>query len=205
MVVFPSGELTLEGLYHKGHAAPGIVVGAPHPFLGGSMDGPVVAEIAFGAARDRHPTLRFNYRGVGASQGPRLTATETAGAELEDYRAAIAELRETTGHGEIVAAGYSFGAFMAMQAALLDPEIAGAILVAPPTTLFDFSALRDLRVPTLIAVGTEDAYVAAGFADLVTGVPAIHVDRITGANHFFDQGLVALGRAIGAFMQKVAP
>jgi len=204
MIVFPSGDLTLEGLYHKGQNSPAIVVGAPHPRLGGSMDSPVVAEIAFGAARDRHPTLRFNYRGVGASQGERLPEGATPEGEVGDFLAAIEELRATTGIEEIVAAGYSFGAGMALRAALEDPKVVGAILVAPPTRLLDFTPLRDLRVQTLVAAGTEDEYVV-GLDDLVTGVPAIEVHRIPGANHFFDRGLVPLSRAINAFMAKLAP
>lgn len=201
--MFPSGELTLEGLYHKGSNAPAIVVGAPHPRLGGSMDSPVVAEIAFGAARDRHPTLRFNYRGVGASQGARLAEGAAPDGESADFSAAIAELRATTAIEEVVVAGYSFGALMALRAALDDPKVVGAILIAPPTRMFDFTPLRDLRVQSLIAAGTEDDYVIA-LDDLVTGVPAIEVQRIPGANHFFDRGLVPLSRAINAFMTKVA-
>ena len=204
MIAFPSGVLSLEGLYHKGLNAPAIVVGAPHPLLGGSMDSPVVAEIAFGAARDRHPTLRFNYRGVGASQGSRMAENAAPDGEVADFRAAIEELRATSGIEDIVAAGYSFGAGMAMRAALDDPKVVGAILVAPPTQLLDFSNLRDLRVPTLVVAGSEDEYVIA-LDDLVTGVPAIEVSRIPGANHFFDRGLVPLSRAIAAFMAKLAP
>lgn len=67
-VIIP-GEPTLEGLYHRGTGGGGILIVPPHPERGGSMEGPIVAELAWALTRAGHPTLRFNYRGVGASQG----------------------------------------------------------------------------------------------------------------------------------------
>jgi alpha/beta superfamily hydrolase len=68
-VVIPSGGLLLDGLYHRGGEHPPCALAAPHPALGGSMTAPVVAELAWALTRAGHPTLRFDYRGVGGSQG----------------------------------------------------------------------------------------------------------------------------------------
>ena len=68
-VLVKSGELSLDALYHRGHRAPPCVIAAPHPALGGSMTVPAVAELAWALTRAGFPTLRFDYRGVGASQG----------------------------------------------------------------------------------------------------------------------------------------
>src|SRR3982074_2839247 len=59
----------LDALYHRGTREPPCAIAAPHPALGGSMTSPVVAELAWALTRAGHPTLRFDYRGVGASRG----------------------------------------------------------------------------------------------------------------------------------------
>lgn len=205
-MVFPSaGGAMLEGLYHKGErsGAPGVVIAAPHPRMGGSMDSPVVAEMAFASARDQRPTLRFNYRGVGASQG--TLAGATAAEEVEDFRAAAEELRGTTGRRELVAAGYSFGARVALSAALADPEVVAAVLVAPPTSLFRFDDLASLRVPALLIAGSRDEHVdRAALSTALVGAGAARVEIVAGADHVFGEGLVALSHAINAFLAAKA-
>lgn len=209
-IVLPSGDHVLEGLYHRGANAPGLVVGSPHPRMGGTMHSPVVAEIAFAGARDQRPVLRFNYRGVGGSQGLSLVAEDSdpwiCGGEVNDYRAALEELRETSGIRPMVAAGYSFGAAIAIQAAEREPEIAGAVLVAPPNRLFEVRGLAGLRVPTLVVAGSADPWVDLPALEAsAKGAPAIRFERIADANHVFLQGLVELGSLIQGFLRSIAP
>src|SRR5688572_5794068 len=92
MIPVRSGELHLEGLYHRGRLLPPCVVAAPHPQQGGSMDSPVVAELAWAITRAGHATLRFNYRGVGASQG----SFSGGPGEIDDLEAAVDQLEETS-------------------------------------------------------------------------------------------------------------
>src|SRR5688500_17664222 len=68
-VVIPGRSGTLEGLFHRGAKAPALLIASAHPFDGGSMESPIIAELAWAATRNGHATLRFNYRGVGASEG----------------------------------------------------------------------------------------------------------------------------------------
>ena len=208
MVVFPSGtgreDLVLEGLYHKGERAdwPGMVIGAPHPRMGGSMDSPVVAEIAFASARDQRPTLRFNYRGVGASMGE-LAGGDTT-EEVEDFAAAAEELRATTGLRGIVAAGYSFGSRVALSFALRDPEVVAAILVSPPNTMLPFDDLPELRVPALVVLGALDEHVdRAALSAGIAASSATRLEIIPEADHVFHQGLVPLSHAINAFLASL--
>lgn len=205
MLVFPSpGGGMLEGLYHKGERsdAAGMVIAAPHPRMGGAMDSPVVAEMAFASARDQRPTLRFNYRGVGASLG--YIAGGDATEEVEDFRAATAELRSTTGNRNVVAAGYSFGARVALTFALGDPEVAAVVLVAPPTTLFPFADLAGVRVPVLVVLGDLDEHVdRAALSVIAAQAGASRMEVIRGANHVFNEGLVSLSRAITAFLASL--
>src|SRR5262245_36753545 len=92
----------------------GLVVCHPHPLYGGDMDNPVVircVEVAQGLGL---ATLRFNFRGVGASTGPR----DGTGAEHADVRAALAALATHLGAGRTIAlAGYSFGAWISARVA----------------------------------------------------------------------------------------
>lgn len=205
MVVFPSaGGAMLEGLYHIGEKTdqPGMVIAAPHPRMGGSMDSPVVAEMAFASARDQRPTMRFNYRGVGASQG--TLAGHDAVGEVEDFRAALEELRATTGSRLMVAAGYSFGARVALSAALADVEVVAAILVAPPTSIFAFDDLAGLRMPALIVAGAEDEHVdRARLSQIAAQSGAARMEVIPGANHVFNEGLVPLSRTINTFLASL--
>src|SRR5437868_13416466 len=104
-VTIPSGGVSLDGLYHRGDERPACVLAAPHPALGGSMSAPVVAELAWQLTQAGHPTLRFDYRGVGASQGKsRHAVHELRRVELSalhdeaaDLLAAADQLIATTG------------------------------------------------------------------------------------------------------------
>lgn len=205
MVVFPSpGGGMLEGLYHKGERgdAAGMVIAAPHPRMGGAMDSPVVAEMAFASARDQRPTLRFNYRGVGASLG--MVAGGDTKEEVEDFVAAAEELRSTTGVRAVVAAGYSFGARVALSFALRDADTAAVVLVAPPTSLFAFDDLAALRIPALLVLGDQDEHAdRAALSAIAAQSGASRIEAIHGANHVFNEGLVSLSRAITAFLASL--
>src|SRR5512141_1366808 len=105
----------LDALYHRGTREPPCAIAAPHPALGGSMISPVVAELAWALTRGGHPTMRFDYRGVGASRG---VSRQRAGSQrIEDLRDEVADLLlvcdqllATTHMSSVCAVGYSFGA-----------------------------------------------------------------------------------------------
>jgi uncharacterized protein len=159
-VAVKSGEIALDGLYHRGRKAPPCVLAPPHPVLGGSMTVPVVAELAWAITRAGHPTLRFDYRGVGGSQG-RVRHQPGAGrigdiaGEIDDMGAAIEQLIESTGASSVCAVGYSFGAAVAASAAR-DGSVDRLVLIAPPTELWDFSGLRRLAKPVFVACAEND-------------------------------------------------
>ena len=124
--------ITLEGLYHRGDRTPAVVVCAPHPRMGGSMDSPVVAELAWALTRSGRATLRFNYQGVGASPGSIRTpdvplakpmSIRDVASEIDDARAVVAHLRESVAHRRVAIAGYSFGAAVALSLAQQDPDL----------------------------------------------------------------------------------
>src|SRR5271157_4429275 len=97
----------LEGLFLRasGQSKGGCVIAPPHPLYGGSMENAVVSELAFVCAHAGLDSLRFSWRGVGASAG---TSSGDLQDAAQDYAAALARLRDTP--GGLVLCGYSFGA-----------------------------------------------------------------------------------------------
>jgi hypothetical protein len=209
MVVVRSGDLSLEALYHRGERAPPAVLCAPHPKLGGSMDAPVVAELAWAVTRAGHATLRFNYRGVGASQGrskwlgdsPPLEAGFGAAPnysdEEADTEAAFTHLLETTAQARGALVGYSFGARVALGLALRDPRVERLALVAPPTKLMDFTPLATLRIPALVVAAHLDDWCDRPWLSSIEG---LRFEVVAHANHFFDRNMPDVGKHVAAFL-----
>jgi alpha/beta superfamily hydrolase len=195
---FLSGSLKLEGLYAPGEYVKGAVVSHPHPLYGGDMENDVVHLITRTLQGAGWTTLRFNFRGVGESQG---TYDEGMG-EREDVAAAVAFLKDK-GLESVVLAGYSFGAWVNARAALDLPEITSSVLVSPPVDLMDFSFLKGDHKTRLIIVGDKDPFASVERLRALVkfmGVPP-EIRVIPGADHFFSVGSKGLMDAI----QEVLP
>jgi alpha/beta superfamily hydrolase len=126
-VSFPSATLCLEGRVEEQPGDAAAVLAAPHPLYGGTMDDAVVEALRTAYRSQGYTTLRFNYRGVGASEG---TPGSDAGS-CEDVVAALAYLAGR-GKNRLDVAGYSFGAWAAFTAVQAETPAERAILVAPP-------------------------------------------------------------------------
>jgi uncharacterized protein len=202
-VVVKSGELSLDGLYHRGGRAPPCAIASPHPALGGSMTVPAVAELAWALTRAGFPTLRFDYRGVGASQGrSRHPAArgriDGVSDEVADLRATVEQLLQSTGAAGACAVGYSFGAAVALEASA-DATIERVVLVAPPTTLWDFSGLREVRKPLLVVCAHHDPLCDRSRLQLPEGA---QLAVIAHADHAFLRGLPELGRTVAGWVES---
>ncbi len=188
------GPFALEGIFVAGEddARAGAVIAPPHPLYGGSMDSPVVAEIAHACGRAGLSTLRFNWRGIGASAG--TPSGEAADAD-EDYAAALEHLAETVG-GPLCVCGYSFGAAAALRAASRYRRVREAILVAPPPSLVDPASLGAVR-RALVVAGEEDGIASAdALRALVADLRNASLVVVPEADHFFGAGLAEIGRAV---------
>lgn len=208
-----STGLTLEGLYHRGKRSPGIVVCAPHPRMGGSMDSAVVAELAWALTRSGHATLRFNYEGVGASEGtlqaplPEIEGlpVSSLGAEIGDAVTAAEHLKTCISGPHVALAGYSFGAAVAVGVALERAELTPLILVAPPTKLFDFSVIENVQGPVFIGAGDLDPFVEMDvLRALAQKCPNVHLKCLEGADHSFTRGLTELGSQAAQWLSRAA-
>lgn len=184
--------MVLEGVWQGGER--GAIVAPPHPLYGGSIDNPVVNEIAYAFYRMGYASVRFNWRGVGASQG---VATGDLGAAERDYRAAIDHMVATLG-APVAAAGYSFGAAVALRTALSDIRLSELVLVAPPIDMIVSLDVESFSGPIRVIVGSEDEFAPTeALSELFSSLDSARVDVIPGADHLFSQrGLAQLSRLL---------
>jgi alpha/beta superfamily hydrolase len=199
------GEPSLEAALALPPGAPlGVVICHPHPRYGGAMDSPIVVAAAEACARRGLATLRFNFRGVGASAG---TWDEGRG-EQDDVRAALAHLRrQLAPPARVALAGYSFGASMATAVAAGGEPLAGLALIAPPLATPGWQHPGPLAIegPLLVAAGSEDPYCPPmALATLATLIPEATITVIDGTDHFFSAGLQALDDALADWAAKLS-
>jgi alpha/beta superfamily hydrolase len=199
VIALGGGTLALEGIYLAGAGpdAGGAVIAAPHPLYGGSMESPVVNEIAYACQRAGLASLCFNWRGVGASAGE--PSGEAADADA-DYAAAALHLEETVS-GPLVAAGYSFGAAAALRVGAQHPRVRRLLLVSPPPSLLVAAALEGFRGAVLMLTGEHDAIAPArALEDLAASLPRATLRVVADADHFFMAGLGEIARAVGDWL-----
>jgi len=192
----------LDALYHRGGREPPCAIAAPHPALGGSMLSPVVAELAWALTRAGHPTLRFDYRGVGSSRGASRHPAggmriADLGDEVKDLLTICDHLIATTGMPAVCAVGYSFGAAVALEAAR-DARVGQLVLIAPPTTLYDFGALAEVGKPALVVCGHHDGFCDRSRLLLPSGAK---LEVMAHADHFFGRGLTEMGKTVATWLR----
>jgi uncharacterized protein len=188
-IMFPSGSLYLEGLLIQGELLQAAVISHPHPLYGGDMNNFVVGLLAETLNELGWTTFRFNFRGVGRSQGD----FDQGEGEQEDVSAAVTYLRGL-GMEQIILYGYSFGAWVNAQAAQDNPEIDHSILIAPPLAMMDFSFLKEDAKTSLIIAGDQDSFCPVSdlrkLVETMKSPPPLKI--IPGADHFFSYGSAEL-------------
>lgn len=159
------------------------VVAHPHPLYGGTLHNPVV----YHADRELHAaglsTLRFNFRGVGESEG----AHDDGRGEIDDVGAVVSWLRGTAPDCPLLVVGYSFGAWCSIRHAVDNPAVAGLIAIGLPVRTFAFDDLERLRRPLVVVQGSEDEF---GSPDdvretLAPTDPPAEILIVEGATHLF--------------------
>ena len=202
-VNFTSGQLALEGRLAKPSgvaAARAAVICHPHPLYGGSMDNNVVEAMLEAFWKLGFATLRFNFRGVGRSQG------EHAGGagEADDAKSAMRFLLSQAGlaQDKSVMAGYSFGAAIAMRAGLEMREAATIAAVALPVAMGDFSSTQKVTKKIVLIAGDRDTYCPErAITDLAEKIGA-QLRVIKGADHFFGGYEAGLTRALEEMVER---
>ena len=157
-VMFAGPDGRLEGRYHhsKETGAPVALILHPHPLHGGTMNNRVTYSMYQSFQRLGCSVMRFNFRGVGRSQG----RYDGGIGEIGDAAAALDWMQAVNpNHGGLWIAGYSFGAFIGMQLLMRRPEISGWVSVAPPANHYDFGFLAPCPCGGLMLHGDADELV----------------------------------------------
>jgi len=179
-VFFESGGLNIEGLYAPGDGARGAVVTHPHSLMGGSMENNVVDALVAAYHDHGYATLRFNFRGVGRSEG----RFDDGAGEQDDVKGAVAFLREK-GPDVITLAGYSFGAWVNSKALAGYDGLSDVVMVSPPIDFvpFDFSPLAGRC--GLIICGDRDQFCPLSSLEKIVGELGCRLAVVRGADHFY--------------------
>ncbi len=181
-ILIDSGGLQIEGLLENLPGDKGVVVTHPHPLYGGAMHNNVVEAIVEAYRKKGYSTLRFNFRGVGGSQGTH----DNGIGEQEDIGAAIGYLSEL-GKSHIDLAGYSFGAWVIALGLKTFARANRVVMVSPPHNFIDFSFLKDSPKIMLVIVGSNDEI--AGPQAIEEMVPTWNTGAafrmIHGSDHFY--------------------
>ena len=150
--------------------------------------------------------LRFNFRGVGRSQGE----FDNGIGELSDGASALDWLESFNPNAaEHWIAGYSFGAWIGMQLMMRRPEITRFIAVSPPAGVQDFSFLAPCPASGLFVHGDKDEVVPPSavtkLANKLASQKNIKIENksVAGADHLFTDRLAALSTTVGEYMDRV--
>lgn len=195
----PAGRLEGRYKHSKLPDAPLALILHPHPQHGGTMNNKVTYALYQAFADRGFSTLRFNFRGVGRSQGE----YDRGEGELSDAATALDWMQKINPNAKSVwVGGFSFGAWVGMQLLMRRPEIEGFISVAPPANMYDFSFLAPCPSSGLIVQGDQDDIVpqesVSGLVGKLKELNNIEIDYqvVKGANHFFTDRIDQLSSVI---------
>lgn len=201
----PVGRLEAKYFHHKHPNAPLALILHPHPEHGGTMNNKITYHLYRSFAERGFNTIRFNFRGVGNSEG----TFDQGEGELADAAAVLDWLQAHNPNAPFVwVAGFSFGAWIAMQLLMRRPELRGFIAVSPPANMYDFTFLAPCPVSGLMIQGSQDELVTAEsvekLAERLSLQRGIKVDynEIPGADHFFEGHLDTMDTLVAEYLES---
>ena len=209
-VIFNGPDGRLEGRYHQSKKpdAPIAIVLHPHPLHGGNMNNRVVFIMFNNFVERGFSVLRFNFRGVGRSQG----AFDNGVGELSDAAYAFDWMQQFNSNSPFCwIGGYSFGALISMQLMMRRPEIEGFVSISPPAGTEDFSFLAPCPSSGLIIHGDKDTHVPLDavkkLAQKLDGQKNISVNLciVKGADHFYKDNMDDLSKEVASYLDNSLP
>ena len=194
---FISDNNRLEGLFYEGSNGKGVVITHPHPMYGGDMYNGVVESIESAYREKGYSTLRFNFRGVGASEG----RFDDGDGEQKDVLAAR-EYLEQMKIQRVDLAGYSFGAWVNARVGCAGAAGQQMVMVSPPVAFIDYSSVGRLPCLKLVVSGSRDNF--APTDQIRNMLPdwndAAAFKIIEGADHFYGGYLQELESILAAYI-----
>jgi alpha/beta superfamily hydrolase len=197
----------IEGRYHQNPnpKAPVALVLHPHPLYGGTMNNKITYNLYKAFANNGYSVLRINFRGVGKSQGK----FDNGIGELMDITAVINWLHDQNMEAtDFWIAGFSFGAWIALQTVMRRPEIENYILVAPPASKYDFNFIVPCSASGLIIQGEKDEITkeqdSARLAEKLSARDGAEIayQMVPNADHFFKEQMPEFEEAIDNYIKS---
>ncbi len=191
----------LEALYRELQDPAGVaVVCHPHPLGGGTLHNKVVFRAARGLENANVATLRFNFRGTGASAGTH----DNGEGEQADVTAAIDWVRRKHPQVKLIVGGFSFGAWVSSRVACELESVDGIFLIGTPVNKYDFGYLKSCEKPMLFLHGTNDEHGdVSKLENLVQSVRNAESVIVTGADHFFTKQLDAVEETLRGWAEEL--
>jgi len=201
----PAGRIEARYHHEPAQTAPIAIILHPHPQFGGTMNNQIVYHLYYAFVRRKFSVLRFNFRGVGRSQG----LFDNGPGELADAATALDWMQSFNPDARACwIAGVSFGAWISMQLLMRRPEIEGFISIAPPANLYDFSFLAPCPSSGLMVNGDDDRVVSteavASLVDRLKTQKGVVIDHevVANANHFFEGRVDQLMEVVDSYLDK---
>ena len=179
------------------------VICHPHPLHGGTMHNKVVFRLARAARRVGSAVLRFNFRGVGRSAG----AYDEGEGEQDDLRAALGYMNDRYPGLPLAAAGFSFGARVALRVGCSDTRIERVVAAGTPVFRHDWSHLSHCACPKYFLHSTQDEYGSREQMEAVVAAAAEpkKLEWIEASDHFFADALDELEAAACRVLKQPSP
>ncbi|MGF1474137.1 MAG: alpha/beta hydrolase [Geminicoccaceae bacterium] len=206
-VIFNGSDGRLEGRYihGKGATPPLALILHPHPLHGGTMNNRIVYNLFLAYQRRGFSVLRFNFRGVGRSQG----IFDQGQGELRDAASALDWMQLHNPNSKVCwVAGFSFGSWIAMQLLMRRPEIEGFVCAALPASQYDFSFLAPCPSSGVMIQGSKDIVTSVESVEKLAHKLqhqrkiTIDVTTIADADHAFSGKLEVFNEAVERYLDK---
>jgi uncharacterized protein len=199
----PSNTVQLEAQLKepKGRLRGAVVICHPHPQYGGTMDNRIVYRAGKAAVEAGFAALRFNFRGAGNSTGQ----FDQGIGEKDDVASALDWLGKQYPDAPLALIGYSFGAWVGLQAACSLQRVQAMVGIGLPLNLFDLDCLAECKKPALYIVGTQDEFCSQENLDkLARRLPESSIlHRIQDADHFFTNHIEVVQKLIAEFFANL--
>jgi len=201
----PEGKIEAKYNHNNNDKSPIALILHPDPSKGGTMNTKIVFQLYKIFAQNGFSTIRFNFRGVGKSEG----AFDDGEGELSDAASVLDWLQQYNTNSKICwVAGFSFGSWVAMQLLMRRPEINGFVCVSPPANMKDFGFLAPCPSSGIIIHGDKDNIASYDSARILSEKlqkqkkVEIIFKPIKGADHYYENNKEEFNSIVDEYIKK---